>query len=178
MKASADKLTPIAKIAKSSGAKGEIVVRFHSDYRDQIDLKRPVFIKYDGLPVPFFIESFDLKGANQAIVSLRWIDSGELSDEIVGEFIFVDYIKSPKEEFTPKELIGFEVVDTKGGSVGTVTSFYDYAMNPCIGISSESTNNQEILLPLHKDIITKSDLKKRRITVNIPEGLLELYIKE
>ena len=47
----------IAQVLKSNGTDGELVMSFREIAPEDINLKEPVFIVFDGLPVPFFIES-------------------------------------------------------------------------------------------------------------------------
>ena len=35
---------------------------------------------------------------------------------------------------------------------------------------------KEVLIPLHEDTIIKIDQKKKQIIVDLPEGLLEIYL--
>ena len=58
----------IARVLKSYGTEGEILVGFREIGPEDLNLKEPVFIMFDGLPVPFFIESFQPKGSSKALV--------------------------------------------------------------------------------------------------------------
>ena len=44
----------IARVLKSYGNEGEILVGFRELGPEDLNLKEPVFIMFDGLPVPFF----------------------------------------------------------------------------------------------------------------------------
>ena len=48
----------VAQVLKSNGTDGELLLGFNGFGPEDIDLMEPVFIEFDGLPVPFFIESF------------------------------------------------------------------------------------------------------------------------
>ncbi|MFA6770200.1 MAG: ribosome maturation factor RimM [Bacteroidales bacterium] len=174
MLASANKLLPIAKVIKSFGIKGEILIRYAPLFQEVINEKKPVFITYDGLPVPFFIESITPKGANQATLKLRGIDSIELAEEITGQEVMTEYSSLEPEEPSPMDYVGFKVKDSNGVHVGTVTNFYDYPGNPCFGITRVNKTIEELLLPVHEDIILGTDSVTKTLFVNIPNGLLNL----
>lgn len=53
MQKTATKLLPIAKVVKSFGADGELVVRYIPDAPEDINEKKPVFLYFEELPVPF-----------------------------------------------------------------------------------------------------------------------------
>ena len=55
-------LIQIARIVKSNGTDGELLVSFRDVMPEDIDIQEPVFIYSDGLPVPFFIEKIVPKG--------------------------------------------------------------------------------------------------------------------
>jgi 16S rRNA processing protein RimM len=168
------KLLPVAKVIKSFGTKGEFLIRYSPRFKDDIDEKRPVFISYDGLPVPFFIESIRPKGADQALIKLEGVDNEVQIAEISGEFIYVDYdFESDDNQDDPSQFKGYSIEDESGKGIGIITEFYDYPGNPCFGIKRPD-NKEELLIPVHEDIILDIDDSAKKITARIPEGLLEL----
>ena len=59
-----DDLQQVAQVLKSNGTDGELVMSFRDIAPEDINIKEPVFIVFDGLPVPFFIESFEIGRAH------------------------------------------------------------------------------------------------------------------
>ncbi|MBO5562302.1 MAG: hypothetical protein J5939_01125 [Bacteroidales bacterium] len=45
----------IAQVLKSNGRDGELLVSFVGISPDEINLEEPVFVEFDGLPVPFIL---------------------------------------------------------------------------------------------------------------------------
>ena len=72
----------IAQVLKSNGTDGELVMSFRSIAPEDINLQEPVFIIFDGLSVPFFIESFTKRGNSKALVRLTGIHNQEDVEEI------------------------------------------------------------------------------------------------
>ena len=58
----------VAHIVKSYNTNGEIVVKLTNDLLEDLERKEPVFIYFDELPVPFFIEKFSTKGNSGAVI--------------------------------------------------------------------------------------------------------------
>ena len=77
----------IAKILKSNGTDGGILIGVRDIDVNEIDLKEPVFINFDGLPVPFFIQDLQQKGTSKAVVHLNDVNSLEDAEEIVGRAV-------------------------------------------------------------------------------------------
>ena len=61
-----DNLQQVAQVLKSNGTDGELVMSFREIAPEDINLQEPVFIIFDGLPVPFYIESFTRRGNTKA----------------------------------------------------------------------------------------------------------------
>jgi len=64
-----------------------------------------------------------------------------------------------------------EVVDLQGRSIGTVT---DVLPTAGAGLYVVRGPSKEHLIPAVRDIIEKIDFDTGRMTVNLPEGLLDL----
>ena len=169
MAAPANKLMPVAKVIKSFGIKGEFIIRYLPSFSGEIIKGQPVFITYDGLPVPFFVSGITERGTDQAIVCVNEIKNPEEADEICGENIYIVY-DSENEEAplpSPSDFIGHSLVSTTGDTIGTIQSFYDYPGNPCFGIVREKNNGEELLLPVHEDIVTDIYPDKKIIIAEI-----------
>ena len=155
----------IAQVLKSNGTDGELLVSFFDIDPEDIDLQEPVFIYMDGLPVPFYFESFTRRGVNRALVHLTGVHSLRDADELAGSAIFADYF----EEGEDSDLTGWTVLSDSGANVGLIVGYEDIPGNLCVYVD---TADGEKLLPLHQDLVLSMDPSRREITLSIPEGLL------
>ena len=168
-------LLPVAQIVKSYDVNGEVMIRMTSGILEDYDFKKePVFICFDGLPVPFFISSFKTKGSNGALVKFETINDFSHSEELVKKEVFVDAtsvdpdsIELDEDEAMAAFLIGFKVKDQSGKMVGEISDYYNYPSNPCIELEGKW------LVPFNEELILKLDAKKRVMQMTIPAGLLE-----
>ena len=154
----------IAQVLKSNGTQGELLISFFDVAPEDIDLQEPVFIEFDGLPVPFYFESFTPRGTNRALVRLTGVHSLKDADELSGAAIYADYFEEEEEE----DLVGWEVHDADGTVIGTVTDYEDIPGNTCLWVKRPGA--EEVLLPFHEDLIVS--LADGILTLRIPEGLL------
>ena len=171
----------VAQVLKSNGTDGELVLSFREIAPEDINLSEPVFIIFDGLPVPFFIESFTKRGNSKALVHLTDICSQEDVDEIAGKAVYVDDSQIPEmslEEDGFAALVGWVLLtpaddrsddDMELYEVGEITDFIDIPNNPCIEVETE---NGAVLIPLHEDLILSVDPEYQEIIMQIPAGLL------
>ena len=158
----------IGKVLKSNGTQGELVMSFLDILPEDIDLQEPVFIEFDGLPVPFYFESFTPRGNNRALVTLTGVRSLKDADELSGADVFADYFEEEDQE----DFTGWSVQDPEGRSVGTVSAFEAIPGNPCLWV--QKADGQEVLLPLHEDLLKEVDEEKHLLTLVIPDGILDL----
>ena len=156
----------IAQVLKSNGTQGELLVSFFDVSPEDIDLEEPVFVYFDGLPVPFYFESFVRRGVNRALVRLTGVRSLKDADELAGQSLYADYFEEELEE----DITGWEVLDQEGALVGTVADFEDIPGNTCIWVRRPS--GEEVLLPFHEDLVLGTDSASRRISLTVPEGLV------
>ncbi|MBR1961251.1 MAG: 16S rRNA processing protein RimM [Bacteroidales bacterium] len=177
-----DNLQQIAQVLKSNGTDGELVMGFREIAPEDINLNEPVFIVFDGLPVPFFIESFTKRGNSKALVRLTDICSMEDAEEITGKAIYIEESNLPElslEEDGYAALIGWTLLSPVEGSedseemeveeIGEITDFIDIPNNPCIEVETESG---AVMIPLHEDLILSVDPEYQEIIMQIPAGLL------
>ena len=178
-----DDLHQVAQVLKSNGTDGELVLGFRDIAPDDINLKEPVFIVFDGLPVPFFIESFTKRGNSKALVRLTGIHNQEDVEEIAGKAVYIE--EGEEQEMSLEEdgfaaLVGWMLLtpsDTSSESledielteVGEITDFVDIPNNPCIEVETE---NGAVMIPLHEDFILSVDPENLEIIMQIPAGLL------
>ena len=172
-----DNLQQVAQVLKSNGTDGELVMGFREIAPEDINLKEPVFIVFDGLPVPFYIESFTKRGNTKALVRLTGIGSMEDVEEITGKAVYIEEDQLPEmslEDDGYAALVGWMLLTPAEDEealieVGEITDFLDIPKNPCIGVETE---NGAVMIPLHEDFILSVDPEYQEIIMQIPAGLL------
>ena len=172
-----DNLQQVAQVLKSNGTDGELVMGFREIAPEDINLKEPVFIVFDGLPVPFYIESFVKRGNTKALVRLTDISSMEDVEEITGKAVYIEDDNLPEmslEEDGFAALVGWLLLTpSEDGDalyeVGEITDFIDIPNNPCIEVETE---NGAVMIPLHEDLILSVDPENLELIMQVPAGLL------
>ena len=158
----------IGQVLKSNGRDGELLVSFSGIAPEEIDLEEPVFIDFDGLPVPFYFEAFSQRGNSRALVRLTGVHSLTDADELAGAVLYAEDDLYEDEE---QDLTGWTVLDADGTKAGTVTAHEDIPGNPCIWVE---TGHGECLLPLREELVLDVDETEKTLRMEIPEGLLDL----
>ena len=158
----------IGQVLKSNGRDGELLVSFSGISPEDIDLEEPVFIEFDGLPVPFYFEALSQRGNSRALVRLTGVHSLTDADELAGAVLYAEDDLYEDEE---EDLTGWTVLDADGTKVGTVSAHEDIPGNPCIWVE---TGHGESLLPLREELVLDVDETEKTLRMEIPKGLLDL----
>lgn len=166
----------IGRTTKVHGASGELRMIIDEFYVDSIEAGKFIFIEQDGKPVPFLIEN--VRGAADPIVKLEWIDTPEDALQLTSKAVFLnkrdlsEYKISTGRDHDLMLLVGFDVVSETGERIGTITSVVQYPQQLMAHV--ESAQNNTHLIPLHPDLIEDIDMEKKVVTMQLPEGILDL----
>jgi len=169
-----DDVFPIGTIGRPHGLGGEVSLHFTDDVFDRVDADY-LIIEVDGILVPFYMESYRFKTDTTALVKFCDIDTVEQARELTDCRVFFPRSLSDSDDEQPSaaEMIGFSVVDGKSGMViGRIEAIDDTTANTLIELSR--ADGGTLLLPLSGELINNIDAEGHRITMTIPEGLLEL----
>ena len=158
----------IGQVLKSNGRDGELLVSFSGVAPEEIDLEEPVFIEFDGLPVPFYFEAFSQRGNSRALVRLTGVHNLTDADELAGAVL---YAEDDLYEDEDEDLTSWTVLDADGTKAGTVSAHEDIPGNPCIWVE---TGHGESLLPLREELVLEVNETEKTLRMEIPEGLLDL----
>jgi len=124
------------------------------------------------------VEEYTIYGGKVAL-KLRGIESAEQAGALVGQDILLPckgLVDLPEGTYYIFELVGLSVRTRDGRDLGTVRDVLQTGGTPLLVLEPASgAGRGEILLPVARSICTSIDTASGSITVDPPEGLLELY---
>ncbi len=106
-------------------------------------------------------------------VRLSGVSTKEEADALRGVSLYADRDRLPQlpdDEFYHADLIGLEVLDTGGKSLGRVTAVHNHGATDLLEIRA-SGQKDALLLPFTKAIVPTVDLAAGRLIADPPEGL-------
>lgn len=165
----------IGYITKTKGLKGELQLFFEFKDYESLDLDI-IFAELNGKMVPFFVSSHKLYTNQTGLFYLEDVDHIDKAQALVKKKIYLPLNKMPvrgEDDFAYEDLIGFLVVDETHGELGEITDVNEY---PQQFVATLLYQEKEILFPLNEDIIVEIDDEEEILTVDLPEGLLDLYL--
>lgn len=163
----------IGYIMKPHGLKGQVTISLDEDAPEDFTPIETVFVESHNRLLPYFIEAISLKG-NKAFLKLEAVNTPEQAREICKSAIYLPKSMRPKSsrgEFYDDEVIGFEVLDSGSGSLGKITGIVQAGPNKLLSVDHQG---KEILIPINSPFILGINKSKKKITVTLPEGFLEI----
>ena len=164
----------IGYITKTKGLKGEVQLYFEYDDPESLDLDI-VFADINGKMVPFFVSTYKLHTNNTGNFYFDDIDHIDKAQVLVRKKIYLPQEKMPErdEEFHFDDLKGFLVLDVNHGELGNIIEINEYPQQFVATVHYRFT---DILFPLNDDIIIEIDEDQGKIVVELPDGLLDIYL--
>lgn len=163
----------IGLILKPHGLKGEVTISLDQDVPTDIANVETVFLEKNNKLIPYFIEAISVRGA-KAFVKFDDINTPEAAAEISKLALYLPKSARPKAskgEFYDDEIIGFEVTDENAGVLGTVKDMMQAGANRLLVVERDE---KEVLIPVNSPFITNINKTKKKISVNLPEGFLDI----
>ncbi len=163
----------VGQIVNTHGVKGEVKATCLTDDPARFNKLKWVFIDYNGR-----LEKTNITGVKffkqLAILKFEGIDSMEKAESLKGLYMKVDRanaIKLPKDSYFITDLIGLNVYDENNELLGSIRDIIQTGSNDVYIVKDAS--NKEILIPALKSVVKEISLEKGRVSVVLPEGLLD-----
>jgi 16S rRNA processing protein RimM len=163
-------------IVRTHGTAGNVVIFLDVDYPEEYEDLDAIYVEIKGELVPYFIENFNLQKQANAIVKFEDINTIEKAQALVGSSLYLsldELEELSNEEFYYHEIKGFTVVDQTAGTLGVVREVYSLNGQDLIAMDYQGV---EVLIPTAADIVLRADKENKQLMVNLPEGLLEVYL--
>lgn len=163
----------IGYILKPHGLKGEVSISLDDEAPEELETMESLFLEKEGRLEPYFIESISIRGA-KGYLKLEDINTAEDASKISKRSIYLPKStrpKSDKGEFYDDEVNGFSVHDEEGNLLGKIRDVMKAGPNKLLVLDYAE---KEVLIPINGPFITSINKSKKKITVNLPEGFLDI----
>jgi 16S rRNA processing protein RimM len=164
----------IGKLAATFGLEGQLVLEHCLGKKTSLKGLENIFMeeKKDSF-LPYFIESTKIKNDKEVYVKLEGISSKETAKPLIKKEIWLSEndFKKFSANAAPISLLGLMVIN-ENIELGEVVEVIE---QPHQILCKIIWNGKETLIPVHKDFLEKIDKKNRKLFVNLPDGLLDIY---
>jgi 16S rRNA processing protein RimM len=141
---------------------------------EKLKEKEWVFIEIEEKPVPFFISSLAEHASGNVILKFEYYDNSEQMTEFIGCKIYTGSPEESPEDEIPAHLIltGYRVYAGQDEYIGVVEKIMSLPMQYMLVI--RTGDKREQLLPLNEDWIISLDREGKVITMDLPDGILDI----
>ena len=124
--------------------------------------------------IPYFVSQCKAANEKEYIINIENITRVEEAKKLVTKQVYVDEaVLADYARSSPLLWIGFKIIDKQKGDLGPIT---DVLQTNAQWLARLMYQNTEVLIPLIEQMIDKIDIKTKTIKVNLPDGLLEVYL--
>ena len=163
----------LGHIRKAQGIHGAVKIQQSADHDLAFDALQFLFLDLpDGL-IPFHIDTLHELSGLALEVKFTDIPDVEATRKLQNAAVYLPLALMPEAAAPSAEdaWLGFAMSDKLLGEVGKVSGFIHFNEQSLIRVDKDG---QEMLIPLVPEIILNVNMKKRLISVDLPEGLAEL----
>lgn len=165
----------IGKIVAVHGLKGEIILQHVLGKKSSFKGVKAIFTqdKTDSW-FPWFIKEAKVKSLKETLLTIEDISSPEAAKKLLQKTIWLPE-KEVAQHAAPASvlsLVGFTVVHEKK-NLGEIVEVIE---QPHQLLCTIIIDKKEVLIPLHQESLVKVDQAKKIVVVDLPDGLLELYL--
>jgi 16S rRNA processing protein RimM len=162
-------------VIKPHGLKGEVSVLLDVDFPEDYKEMESVFLDIDQKLVPFFISAISIN-RDKAVIKFEDITTPEQAMSLKGRELYLPESTLPEmeaDQFYFHEVIGYSVTDQTSGRLGVITNVYESGKQDLLAVDHQGI---EILIPLIDEIVLEVNRENKEVLVNLPEGLLDIYL--
>jgi 16S rRNA processing protein RimM len=164
----------IGKFGATFGLEGQLVLEHSLGKKTVLKGLENIFIEQtkDSF-LPYFIESVKIKNDKEIFIKLEGITTKEQARKLIKKEVWLieNDFKKFSNNTAPISLLGFMVVN-ENEELGEVCEVIEQSHQLLCKIILEG---KEALIPIHEDSLEKIDKKNRKLFLNLPEGLLDIY---
>jgi 16S rRNA processing protein RimM len=165
----------IGKFVAVHGLKGELLLKHELGKKSGLKGLQAIFIedRKDSF-LPWFIESATIKNEQEIYLKLEGINSREAAMKLTQKEIWLPEtdFKKLAAKTAPLSLLGYMIIHEKK-PLGEILEVIE---QPHQLLCRLEIKGKEVLIPLHEGSLEKIDHKKKLVMVELPEGLLDIYL--
>lgn len=172
-----DKLLVIGAITGGHGVKGEVKVFSLTDNKERFTILEDVYLtdKSGEILDKLTFKSVRFSG-KMIILRFAEIADRDKASCLKGKYIGVkreDAVTLPENSYFVCDITGCEVMDSCGIVIGKIANVIATGANDVYVV--ERKEKKDLLVPALKSVIKEVDIEKKKVIVELPEGLEGIY---
>jgi len=166
----------IGKLVAAHGINGELLLKHELGKKTSLKGLKTIFIedrKHSFLP--WFVQATRVKNKEEVFIKLDDVTTREAAIKLAQKEVWITEtdLKKFAAKSSPINLLGYTIIDEEK-TLGQIIEVIEQAHQMLCKIE---LNKKEVLIPLNGDTLKKIDHKNKEVKVNLPDGLLEIYLE-
>lgn len=165
----------IGKLVAVHGLKGELLLKHELGKKTSLKGLQAIFIEEKKNSfLPWFIESTKIKSEEETYLKLEGVNTREAAIRLTQKQVWLpetDFKKFAAKS-APASLLGYTIINNKE-PLGEILELIE---QPHQLLCRLEIKGKEVLIPLHEESLQKVNHKKKEVLVDLPDGLLEIYL--
>ncbi len=165
----------IGKIVAVHGLKGEVVLQHVLGKKTSLKGLKAIFTqdKFDTY-FPWFLTETKAKSNKETLLFIEDIASPEAAKKLLQKTVWIPEtaVAQYAAPTSVLSLVGCTIINQKE-KLGEIIEVIE---QPHQLLCTIIVNSKEVLIPLHQESLIKVDTAKKLVYVDLPDGLLELYL--
>jgi 16S rRNA processing protein RimM len=165
----------IGKFVAVFGLKGELILKHSLGKKTAFKGLQALFVE-EGRDrfLPWFLAAARIKSDDEIYIQLQDVDTREQAARLAQKEVWLPEadFKKFSAKTAPISLLGFILVED-GKELGAILEVIEQPHQVLCRIEVEG---KEALIPLNENTIRSVDRRKKQVHVDLPEGLLAIYL--
>jgi 16S rRNA processing protein RimM len=163
------------KLVAVHGLKGELILKHELGKKTSLKDLKAIFIEdRKNSFLPWFLETAKAKSENEILLKLETVNTREAAAKLSQKEVWMteEDFKKFSAKSAPANLLGYMIINNKE-SLSQILEVIEQTHQILCRIE---LNNKEVLIPINETFLKKIDHKKKEVVVELPEGLLDVYL--
>lgn len=165
----------IGMLVASFGFRGEMILRHDLGKKSALKDLPSIFIELrkDKL-IPYFIESAQPRSDSEILIKFEGIDTKEQAAALSRKTVYLTEADFEKHAAAsaPISFLGYSIVEADK-TLGEIAEIIE---QPHQLLCKIFIDGKVVLIPLHEQTLINIDQKKKLIYVELPEGLIDIFL--
>jgi len=165
----------LGKIISAHGLTGELLLEHTLGKATSLKKVEVLFIEdYKKALLPYFVATTRKKTANAVFITLEGINTRESAQQLVWGAVWIpeELYHQLSSKNAPANLLGYQIVEHEK-EIGIISEVIE---QPQQLLCKVFIQEQEVLIPLHEDSLLSIDHTAKKVFVQLPDGLLDIYL--
>jgi 16S rRNA processing protein RimM len=170
-----DNYIQIGTLVATYGVDGEFILRHNLGKKTSFKVIEAFFLETgEGRFLPYFPLEVRIKNSEEVYLRLEGIHTKEKARMLLKKGVWLEdsIVRKLAAKNAPLSLLGYMVVE-EGRELAPVLEVIEQPLQILLRLEMQG---KEVLIPLHETTLIEIDHKNKKVKVNLPEGLLDVYL--